>query len=170
MFGRSIAESIPVQIEKKEAEKFLSVCGKGSEAQLSLEGQQYDVLVKEVDYDPIKRHTLEIDFQVLTEGEKVRSVAEIVLVNHELVQGVLEQHMEEIPYKAGKSALVEKVSVDVGNLKPGDSIKVEDLDIAKDKDVSISPDVLEKVVVSVTEQTYAEADADDTEAAETTEA
>ena len=70
--------------------------------------------------------------------------------------------MEEIPYKAGKSALVEKVSVDVGNLKPGDSIK--------DKDVSISPDVLEKVVVSVTEQTYAEADADDTEAAETTEA
>ena len=170
VFGRSIAESIPVQIEKKEAEKFLSVCGKGSEAQLSLEGQQYDVLVKEVDYDPIKRQTLEIDFQVLTEGEKVRSVAEIVLVNHELVQGVLEQHMEEIPYKAGKSALVEKVSVDVGNLKPGDSIKVEDLDIAKDKDVSISPDVLEKVVVSVTEQTYAEADADDTEAAETTEA
>ena len=60
VFGRSIAESIPVQIEKKEAEKFLSVCGKGSEAQLSLEGQQYDVLVKEVDYDPIKRQTLEI--------------------------------------------------------------------------------------------------------------
>ena len=26
VFGRSIAESIPVQIEKKEAEKFLSVC------------------------------------------------------------------------------------------------------------------------------------------------
>ena len=146
VFGRSLAESIPVQIEKKEAEKFLSVCGKGSEAQLSLDGQQYD---------PIKRQTLEIDFQVLTEGEKVRSVAEIILVNHELVQGVLEQHMEEIPYKATKSALVEKVSIDVGNLKPGDSIKVEDLDIAKDKDVSISPDVLEKVIVSVTEQTYA---------------
>ena len=103
-----------------------------------MDGQQYDVLVKEVDYDPIKRQTLEIDFQVLTEGEKVRSVAEIVLVN-----------------KATKSALVEKVSIDVGNLKPGDSIKVEDLDIAKDKDVSISPDVLEKVIVSVTEQTYA---------------
>ena len=29
VFGRSLAESIPVQIEKKEAEKFLSVCGKG---------------------------------------------------------------------------------------------------------------------------------------------
>ena len=63
--------------------------------------------------------TLEIDFQVLTEGEKVHSVAEIVLVNHDKVQGVVEQHMEEIPYKATKSALVEKVSVDIGELKRG---------------------------------------------------
>ena len=159
-----------VQAVAADNDCFVYLVGKEDKIKECLEGQQYDVLVKEVDYDPIKRQTLEIDFQVLTEGEKVRSVAEIVLVNHELVQGVLEQHMEEIPYKAGKSALVEKVSVDVGNLKPGDSIKVEDLDIAKDKDVSISPDVLEKVVVSVTEQTYAEAEADDTEAAETTEA
>ena len=130
----------------------------------------YDVLVKEVDYDPIKRQTLEIDFQVLTEGEKVHSVAEIVLVNHDKVQGVVEQHMEEIPYKAAKSALVEKVSVDIGELKPGDSIKVGDLDIAKDKDVSISPDVLEKVIVSVTEQTYAETDTDTDEDGEASEA
>ena len=141
VFGRSLAESI-----------------------------DYDVLVKEVDYDPIKRQTLEIDFQVLTEGEKVHSVAEIVLVNHDKVQGVVEQHMEEIPYKATKSALVEKVSVDIGELKPGDSIKVGDLDIAKDKDVSISPDVLEKVIVSVTEQTYAETDTDTDEDGEASEA
>ena len=170
VFGRSLAESIPVKIEKKEAERFLSVCNKGSEAKLTNDTTDYDVLVKEVDYDPIKRQTLEIDFQVLTEGEKVHSVAEIVLVNHDKVQGVVEQHMEEIPYKATKSALVEKVSVDIGELKPGDSIKVGDLDIAKDKDVSISPDVLEKVIVSVTEQTYAETDTDTDEDGEASEA
>lgn len=170
VFGRSLAESIPVKIEKKEAERFLSVCNKGSEVKLTIDTTDYDVLVKEVDYDPIKRQTLEIDFQVLTEGEKVHSVAEIVLVNHDKVQGVVEQHMEEIPYKATKSALVEKVSVDIGELKPGDSIKVGDLDIAKDKDVSISPDVLEKVIVSVTEQTYAETDTDTDEDGEASEA
>ena len=170
VFGRSLAESIPEKIEKKEAERFLSVCNKGSEAKLTIDTTDYDVLVKEVDYDPIKRQTLEIDFQVLTEGEKVHSVAEIVLVNHDKVQGVVEQHMEEIPYKATKSALVEKVSVDIGELKPGDSIKVGDLDIAKDKDVSISPDVLEKVIVSVTEQTYAETDTDTDEDGEASEA
>ena len=95
VFGRSLAESIPVKIEKKEAERFLSVCNKGSEAKLTIDTTDYDVLVKEVDYDPIKRQTLEIDFQVLTEGEKVHSVAEIVLVNHDKVQGVVEQHMRK---------------------------------------------------------------------------
>ena len=45
-----------------------------------------------------------------------------------------------------------------------------DLDIAKDKDVSISPDVLEKVIVSVTEQTYAETDTDTDEDGEASEA
>ena len=35
VFGRSLAESIPVKIEKKEAERFLSVCNKGSEAKLN---------------------------------------------------------------------------------------------------------------------------------------
>ena len=48
--------------------------------------------------------------------------------------------------------------------------KVGDLDIAKDKDVSISPDVLEKVIVSVTEQTYAETDTDTDEDGEASEA
>ena len=70
VFGRSLAESIPVKIEKKEAERFLSVSNKGSEAKLTIDTTDYDVLVKEVDYDPIKRQTLEIDFQVLQKEKR----------------------------------------------------------------------------------------------------
>ena len=42
--------------------------------------------------------------------------------------------------KALPSALVEKVIVDVGDLKVGETIKVKDLDIAKDKDVKLITD------------------------------
>ena len=113
VFGRSLAESIPVKIEKKEAERFLSVCNKGSEAKLTIDTTDYDVLVKEVDYDPIKRQTLEIDFQVLTEGEKVHSVAEIVLVNHDKVQGVVEQHTGLAQY--AQTLLREELSGEISN-------------------------------------------------------
>ena len=52
------------------------------------------------------------------------------------------------PFRALPSALVDKVMVDVGDMKVGDVIKVKDLDIAKDKDVDLKTD-LEAAVVSV---------------------
>ena len=121
VFGREIEGSIPVQMTQKEAEKFLKANGKGSQIMLDLDGEQMDVLVKEVDYDSMGSTVLEIDFQALVSGEMVHSVA-------------------EIEYKALPSALVEKVIVDVGDLKVGETIKVKDLDIAKDKDVKLITD------------------------------
>ena len=117
---------------------------------LDVEGTQYDVLIKEVDFDTLKRQPIEMDFQALVKGEKVHSVAEVVLVNHEKVAGgVVEQKLEEIAYKALPEALVETVEVDLSGLKPGDVVKVKDLAIAADKDVVLSTDP-DAVVVTVT--------------------
>ena len=96
---------------------------------------------KEISYDAMKGQINEIDFQALVNGEPVHSVAEIVILNHDKVQGVLQQHLEEIAYKALPSALVEKIEVDAGNLKVGDSIKVRDLSIASDQDVELLTDL-----------------------------
>ena len=83
----------------------------------------------------------EIDFQALVSGEMVHSVAEVVIHNQsKVVTGVVEELLDEIEYKALPSALVEKVIVDVGDLKVGETIKVKDLDIAKDKDVKLITD------------------------------
>ena len=141
VFGREIEGSIPVQMTQKEAEKFLKANGKGSQIMLDLDGEQMDVLVKEVDYDSMGSKVLEIDFQALVSGEMVHSVAEVVIHNQsKVVTGVVEELLDEIEYKALPSALVEKVIVDVGDLKVGETIKVKDLDIAKDKDVKLITD------------------------------
>ena len=82
-----------------------------------------------------------IDFQALVSNEKVHSVAEVVIHNQsKVVTGVVEELLGEIEYKALPSALVEKVIVDVGDLKVGETIKVKDLDIAKVKDVKLITD------------------------------
>ena len=52
---------------------------------LEADGKNYNVLIKEIDYDSMKNQVTEIDFQALVSGEKVHSVAEIVLLNHEKV-------------------------------------------------------------------------------------
>ena len=149
LFGRELEDSIPLKLDKAEVEKLLKVENKGGQVMLEVAGKTYDALIKEVDYNPLKGYVDEIDFQALVSNEKVHSVAEIVLVNHDkLAAGVLQQHLEEISFRAFPSALVDKVMVDVGDMKVGDVIKVKDLAIAQDKDVDLKTD-LEAAVVSV---------------------
>ena len=149
VFGREIEGSIPVKMPRGEVEKFLKVDGKGSQIMLDIEGTQYDVLIKDIAYNPIAGGIDEIDFQALVSNEKVHSVAEIVIVNHDKVaEGVLQENMEEVNYRAYPSALVDKVEVDVAGLKVGDTIRVKDLSLAKDKDVDIKDDP-EAVVLTV---------------------
>ena len=148
VFGREIKGSIPVKMGKRDVERFMKTCTKGSQVMLDLEGQMMDVLVKEIDFDSMKNQVDEIDFQALVSGEKVHSVAEVILLNHEKrTEGVVEQMLQEISYKAVPAALVEKVEIDVSDLKVGDSIKVKDLPIAADKDIDLITDPETTVVV-----------------------
>ena len=150
VFGREIEGSIPVKMLKTEVDKLLKTDHKGSQVMLDVEGQTYDALIKEVDFNPLAGRVDEIDFQALVSTEKVHSVAEIVLLNHEKVEaGVLQEDLEEISYKALPADLVEKVQVDVGEMKIGDVIKVKDLEIAKNPNIDLKTDP-EAVVVSCT--------------------
>ena len=149
LFGKEIEGSIPLQIEKQEAERIERECMKGSQLYLELDGKTYDVLIKEMDYRPMDHQILEMDFQALVKGEKVHSVAEVILLNKEKVtEGVLEQLLEEIAYKATPEKLVEKVEIDCAALRLGDTLKVADLDIAKNDKIDLQTD-LDTPIVSI---------------------
>ena len=151
IFGKEIEGSIPVKMEKAEVDKLLKTKNKGSQIVLDVDGQKMHVLIKEVDYNTLKKQVDEVDFQALVSGEKVHSVAEVILLNHKMVmEGVLEPVLTEIAYKAVPEALVEKVEIDVANMKPGESVKVKDLPIASNKDIDLMTD-LEMTVVTVLE-------------------
>ena len=164
VFGKEIQGSIPIKITGTEAEALLKHGGKGSQVMLEVDGQKINALIKEIDYDSLKRQILEIDFQALVKGEKVHSVAEVVLLNHEKVStGVIQLLLEEISYKATPDNLIEKIEIDAGNLRAGDTVKVEDLDIAKNQHIDLTTP-LDAVVVSVSEvHNTAEAEEESTE-------
>ena len=165
IFGREMKESIPLKMTKSDVEKLLKTEGKGGRIRLEVDGEPFDALIKEVDFNPLKGGVDEIDFQALVSTEKVHSSAEIHLINADkLVAGVPQQMLHEVDFKALPSALVEKIELDVGDLKVGDTIRVKDLDIAKDKDVDVTTDP-EATVVTVTEVHVAAADTEEEETA-----
>ena len=141
VFGKKIEGSIPVKFHTLELEKFLKKAHKGSQIMLDVEGTQYDALIKDVAYNPVAGRIDEIDFQALVSTEKVHSVVEVILENNDkIVEGVLQESLEEIAYKALPADLVDEVRVDVGDMKIGDVIRVKDLPIYADKKITIMTD------------------------------
>ena len=150
VFGKKIQGSIPVKMEKKDVDRLLKTETKGGQIMLDVEGEVYDVLIKEVDYDAMANQVVEIDFQALVSNEKVHSVAEVILLGQDDVQaGVVQQMLQEVTYKALPADLVDKIKVDVAGMKIGDTLRVKDLEIAKNKNIHITTDP-EAVVATVT--------------------
>ena len=170
LFGRNIKETVLLQIDKKEAERIHRECFRGSQLNLELDGKKYDVLLKEIDYDGLKREIFEMDFQALVKGEKVHSVAEIVLHNRDNAKdGIVEQLLSEISYKATSENLIDKIEVDCATLKLGDVLKVSDLPIAKNKKVEIQTNLDAPVVSVVAPHNAPTADAEASEEVATAE-
>ncbi|MFQ7289524.1 MAG: 50S ribosomal protein L25 [Lacrimispora saccharolytica] len=151
VFGKELEQSIPVKMLSSSVESLLKTTGKGGRILLDLDGQSYNVLIKEVDFNSMKHQITEIDFQVLVAGEKVHSVAEIELLNHDKVtNGVIQLHLEEISYRALPEDLTDRIQIDLDSVKVGDSIKVKDLPFAQNPQIELLTDP-EAIVVSVTE-------------------
>ena len=99
VFGHAIEGSIPVKMNSVDAERLLKTEHKGGQINLDIEGQVYDVLIKEVDYNAMTRKIDEIDFQALVSTEKVTSTAEIVILNREaVIGGVLQEDLSEVAH------------------------------------------------------------------------
>lgn len=166
VFGKELEQSISVKMLSSSVESLLKTTGKGGRILLDLDGQSYNVLIKEVDFNSMKHQITEIDFQVLVAGEKVHSVAEIELLNHDKVtNGVIQLHLEEISYRALPEDLTDRIQLDLDGVKVGDSIKVKDLPFAQNPQIELLTDP-EAIVVSVTEVRNTEEAETEEEAAE----
>lgn len=150
LYGKDFPGSVPLKIKQFDAAQLLKTYNKGSQIMLDIEDHTYEVLIKDIVFNSMKSQIDEIDFQVLVSNEKVHSVAEIVMINPDkVVSGVPQETLKEISYRALPSALIDRINIDVGDMKVGETIRVCDLDIAKNKEISlITP--LDDVVVTVT--------------------
>lgn len=165
--GKEIEGSIPVKMEKKAVNHVLGKNRKGAQIALDIDGEVHNVLIKDISYNALDNIVEEIEFQALIKNQKVQSVAEIVIENRDKVEdGVVQEQLEEIEYRALPEHLVEKIVLDVGDMKVGDVLRVKDLDIAKNEAVDVITDPEAQVVIvtavkaaaSSEEETEAEAE------------
>lgn len=99
-------------------------------ADIVVDGKHYEAIVKDVQYHPVTDEILHIDFQQLVPGVKFKTEIPIRPVG--VARGVrnggkLMINVRKLRVKATPENLLDKVEIDVTNLKLGQSFKVRDI-------------------------------------------
>ena len=139
LYGKEMKESTPIQLTEPEALRFIKAHKEGTQVMLDLDGKQVDALVKNIDYDPMKKQIMALDFQALVAGETVATSVQVILENEDAAQGIVEQTLNEVHYKADPANMLDTIVIDFKTLSPDvREFHVKDLVIPEGKTVHIT--------------------------------
>jgi large subunit ribosomal protein L25 len=146
--------AIPVAIGAREFELALRHHKGGNPiVNLAVEGGEYTALIREVQYDPLSREIVHLDFQhiSLTETVEVRVPLHLtgLPVGVKDGGGILENILRDIEVRCLPTAIPGAIELDVSALNIGDSIHVRDVRVP-DVTVLTDPDATIATVVPPT--------------------
>jgi large subunit ribosomal protein L25 len=129
-YGRK-EKSTPVTILKSEFKKIYKDAGESTVISLKVDGKGMDVLIHEVDVDPIKHEPRHVDFYVLEKGKKIEvnvPVNFIGVAPAMKLGGIVVKVLHEIEIEADPTNLPHEIDVDLSALENLDSqILVKDV-------------------------------------------
>ncbi|WP_418475538.1 50S ribosomal protein L25/general stress protein Ctc [Frisingicoccus sp.] len=146
VFGKSLPESISIQMEEGIARRLVREKREGSKLPLSVDGQIIPVQIKEKSLNTLNGEILHISFQALTTDEKVNSVIHILLANEKKFGGQLEKMLMEIPYASFPEDMIDTLTIDVDGLKTGDVLTVKDIPELMQEKIELQVDTDEIVL------------------------
>jgi large subunit ribosomal protein L25 len=159
------SQTIPLVIHSKELAKALQTeAGENVLIDLDIrKGDQSErkvVMMKGIQIDPLLRTTLHTDFYEVTMDQMVTVEVPIHLVGKPegtKMGGILEQVRRVIQIQCLPTDIPKSIDVDVGPLKIGDSIHVQDIQAEKVKIISDTNFTIATVVPPVVEEKVVEA-------------
>ncbi len=151
VYGHGL-EPFPVQLPAREAGKVLARAGGATLIGLELDGQETrNVLVRDIQRDPLSQQTLHVDLYQVRMDEEIRVAIPVRLTGKAPAvrekDGILVQGLNELEIECLPGDLITSVSADLSGLvNIGDSITVKDLTVPSTVKVLNDPDEMIAVV------------------------
>ena len=139
LYGREMDENIPLQFSAVDASRFIKSHKEGSQVILDFGDTKTSAIVKNIDYDAMKRQVMALDFQALVAGEAISTTVPVKLENEGAVQGFVDQELTEIHYKADPAHPLEPIEIDLTKFHTGDALYVKDLGLEEKGAQLITP-------------------------------
>ena len=139
LYGREMDENIPLQFSAVDASRFIKSHKEGSQVILDFGDTKTSAIVKNIDYDAMKRQVMALDFQALVAGEAISTTVPVKQENEGADQGFVDQELTEIHYKADPAHLLEPIEIDLTKFHTGDALYVKDLGLEEKGAQLITP-------------------------------
>ena len=127
VYGGGLEEALSIQMDQNTADQLLRVKREGSKVRLELNGKQIPVQIKEKTRNFRSNQIEHIQFQALKADQKVNSVAHIFLKHADLVPGILEQMLFEVPFASLPADMIDTVTIDLEGMTAGTDVTVADI-------------------------------------------
>lgn len=159
-------ESLSLQLGENEVRKVVShLTGL---IELSINGKNHHVIVRDVQKDPLIGRVIHVDFQEVALNQPIDAEVPIVLVGEaEAVGvkagGVLQQPVREIMVRGLPNELPEEITVDIRTFEVGDTLILENIPLPKGIEFLTDPQTVVASIVppqaeEPTEEVTAEAE------------
>lgn len=165
--GAELKESLLIQINQNTARQLKRTKRDGSKVDIQVDGKVYHTLIKDLDYSTLSDSIVHISFHVLGAGKKVNSVADIMLLNKDKIQGVLEQMQLKVPHAAEPEYLLDTVTIDLTDIPIGTTLTIGDIPAFQSDKIELQADP-DSIVLRIRDKKRSETRSSDanTEAAE----
>lgn len=144
VYGADV-NNIPIQVKGKDLDQALRSQSTNMPFKLHVAGQDYNVMVYELQRHPVMGNVLHADFKQINMNEKIHTSVP-VLMSGDPEYGVATLVRHSVEVSCLPTDIPESFTVNVDGLNPGDVILVKDLPIPDHVDIGL--DEME-VVISV---------------------
>ncbi|MCL5058898.1 MAG: 50S ribosomal protein L25 [Actinobacteria bacterium] len=146
-YGKTLG-SMPLEIAGKELEKAVQ-SGRNTIINLVVSGSggPYKVMVRDLQYDPIKRGIVHADFQQISLKERINTSVDVA-ISGEAAGGLARLVLRSLEVSCFPAGIPDQITVDVSGMMPGDSIAVRDLNVPPEVRVLSDPDAAVVAVMS----------------------
>ena len=126
-------EPINLMVEARVFEKLYEESGSSTVVELDIEGQKLEVLIHDLQRDPVKDNLVHIDFYKLQSGHKLTTNIPVIFIGKpDTKAGALFIEKDTIKVKSLPKDLVENVEVDLGKITDENNhISVSDVKLSE---------------------------------------
>lgn len=164
IFGSDM-EAQSVLIDRKEFDELLRELGRNAVFNIDLDGEETQVLIKNIDLSALKPEIYNVELNALTKGQKVTVPVTIVLEGLEDVkEGVVTQTLNEVEVETDPLDIPTEITLNISDLVIGDTVVVSDLKVPEN--VTVLAEAEETVVVVAAPRVEEEPTDGDAEVAE----